>query len=77
MLNFIIQKINNILKIFYKNSKLRCKSDKSKDTYSTVFINSGYGENIKRDRLIVMENVSDLTDSSQRFCKLFNRCTKM
>ena len=49
--------------------KLRMESNKSltKDTNSANSINSVYGENIKRNRLIVMDNVSGLADTSQKF----------
>ena len=49
--------------------KLHSWTDKSstKDTNFTDPINSGYGENIKRDRLIVLEDTSGLADTSQKF----------
>ena len=54
---------------FLRELKLRSRTEKSstKDTNSTDLINSGYGENIKRDRVIVMDDVFDLADTSQRF----------
>ena len=49
--------------------KLRSQTNKSsiKDINSTDLVNSGYGENIKRDRLIVMDDIRGLADTSKKF----------
>ena len=49
----------------------RIKSSGSFDSYSADG-DGTYGENTKRDRLIVMDNVSGLADSSQKFASFLS-----
>ena len=59
--------------------KLRSRTDQSltKDNNSTNLINRGYGENIKRDCLIVMDGVSGLVETSQKFASFLTVARKL
>ena len=59
--------------------KLRSRTDQSltKDNNSTNLINRGYGENIKRDCLIVMDGVSGLVETSQKFASFLAVARKL
>ena len=58
--------------------KLCLQTGKSltKGTNSTHLVNSGYGENRKRDRLIVANDVSGLADTSQKFASFLTVARK-
>ena len=57
---------------------LRSRTDQSltKDNNSTNLVNRGYGENIKRDCLIVMDGVSGLVETSQKFASFLTVARK-
>ena len=66
---FHCPKNKNHFESLLQEFKLRSKTNKSsiKDINSTDLVNSGYGENIKRDRLIGMDDIRGLADTSKKF----------
>ena len=71
-------KFENLLEYFKTKSSEETLEDKSREeAHSDVVenddVNIGFGENSIRDRLIIMDDVSGLADTSTKILKFFNR----
>ena len=76
------EQFDNLLEYFKKKSSSSDEDLDENDAHSEqiddvdVNYNKGYGEKSKRNRLIVMDDVSDLADSSANL-QVFNRSKKV
>ena len=58
------------------SEEFKLRSKNSSSNIDTCSLNSSYGENIKRNLLIVMDDASDLADTSQKFARFFTVARK-